>query len=115
MEDVLCQAMAGSVVRRAVIGVTVSPAMRCRSSADDGHTDTLNSGCEQGFWAVRENEPVCLQIGRGQRLGDSSRVRGVLWLLGGVGEWGEVVEPRGLGEVERAQDLALAVGQLGAL
>jgi len=86
-----------------------------RSSADDGHTDTLNSGCEQGFWAGRGNEPVCLQIGRGRRLGDSSRVRGVLWLLGGVGEWGEVVEPRGLGEVERAQDLALAVGQLGAL
>jgi len=69
----------------------------------------------RAFGLVGGNEPVCLQIGRGRRLGDSSRVRGVRWLLGGVGEWGEVVEPRGLGEVERAQDLALAVGQLGAL
>ena len=39
----------------------------------------------------------------------------MLWLLAGVGERGEVVEARGLWEFERAEDLALAVGQLGAL
>ncbi len=45
------------------VSAPVSRQSHDRSSADDGHTDTLNSGCEQGFLCVRGNEPVCLQPG----------------------------------------------------
>ena len=47
--------------------------------------------------------------------GGSRRAGGLLGGVGGVGEWREVVEARGLGQLEGLEDLALAVGQFGAL
>ena len=40
-----------------------------RSSADDGHTDTLNSGCEQGFCVFGGTSPCVYSRAPGGRLG----------------------------------------------